>query len=185
MLAQRNLKRLLAFSTIEDMGCLLLGVTLGGELGLTGAMLGATVHVLAKALLFASLSAPEIVKAPTLNMRGMAMLYPISGAGFLLGMLAMLGVPPTLGYAARWRLYAVASQASPWLLAIFMLATILAILAYARVIARFWWGAREDMSATEPQLASPPREPLPLSIALVGLSIILLLTGLWPGLLSG
>jgi multicomponent Na+:H+ antiporter subunit D len=167
------------------MGYLLLGVTLGGELGLTGAMLGATVHVLAKALLFASLSAPEIVKTPTLNMRGMAMLYPISGAGFLLGMLAMLGVPPTLGYAARWRLYAVANQASPWLLAVFMLATILAILAYARVIARFWWGSRGDVPAPEPQLASQPREPLPLSMALVGLSVILLLTGLWPGLLSG
>jgi NADH:ubiquinone oxidoreductase subunit 4 (subunit M) len=59
MLTQRNLKRLLALSSIEDIGFLLLGVTSASELGLRGALFGATVHALAKALLFISLSAPE------------------------------------------------------------------------------------------------------------------------------
>jgi NADH:ubiquinone oxidoreductase subunit 5 (subunit L)/multisubunit Na+/H+ antiporter MnhA subunit len=178
MLAQRDLKRLLAFSTIEDMGYLLLGVTLGGELGLGGAMLGATVHALAKALLFASLSAAEAEGPPTLDARGLAVRYPISGAGFLLGALAMLGLPPTLGYVARWRLYGVAAQAGLPFLVGLLLATSLAMLAYARVIARCWWGPGED---TEPRR----REPIPLTVALVGLSLILLLAGLWPSLVSG
>ena len=60
MLAQKEIKRLLAFSTIEDMGYLLLAVIVGGKLGLTGAVLGAVAHSLAKALMFSSLTGPEI-----------------------------------------------------------------------------------------------------------------------------
>ena len=140
MLAQRDVKRLLVFSTIEDMGCLLLGVTLAGELGLTGATVGAVVHALAKALLFASLAAAEAERPLTLESRGLAVRYPVSAAGFLLGALAVLGVPPTLGYSARWRLYATAAGQNLWLLGLLLLATSLAVLAYARVIARCWWG---------------------------------------------
>ncbi len=179
MLAQRNLKRLLAFSTIEDMGFLLLGLTLGGEWGLTGAMLGATVHALAKALLFASLSAVEVEGPPGLDMKGLAARYPLSGAGFLVGSLAVLGVPPTLGYAAHWRLYSAAAAAGWPFLAVLLLATALAVLAYARVIAVCWWGPGGE------ETKKRGHEPITLAVALVGLSLILLLVGLWPGLVSG
>lgn len=181
MLAQRNLKRFLAFSTIEDMGYLVLGLTLAGELGLRGALLGAIVHAVAKALLFISLVAPEADRKPlTLGMGGLAATYPVSGAGFLVGALAMLGIPPTLGYAARWRLYGVAAGSSPWLLVALLLATALAVLAYARVIARFWWGPVEGSAPL-----NRSSERWPRIAAVVGLSVILLLWGIWPGLLSG
>jgi multicomponent Na+:H+ antiporter subunit D len=179
MLAQRDLKRLLAFSTIEDMGCLLLGVTLGGELGLTGAVLGATVHALAKTLLFASLSVVEGEGPPTLDRRGLAARYPLSGAGFLVGALAVLGVPPTLGYAAHWRLYSAAAQVGWPFLAVLLLATSLAVLAYARVVAVCWWGPGEAGHE------KARGEPVAVRAALVGLSVILVLVGLWPGLVSG
>lgn len=179
MLAQRDLKRLLAFSTIEDMGCLLLGVTLGGELGLTGAMIGASVHALAKALLFASLSTVEGEGSPTLERRGLAARYPLSGAGFLVGALAVLGVPPTLGYAAHWRLYSAAAQVGWPFLVVLLLATSLAVLAYARVIAVCWWGPGEAGHE------KARGEPVAVRAALVGLSVILVLVGLWPGVVSG
>lgn len=193
MLAQRDLKRLLACSTIEDLGYLLLGVTAGSALGLSGAMLGAAVHALAKALLFASLSAPEADGPVTLARRGLATRYPVSAAGFLLGALAMLGVPPTLGYAARWRLYEVALiQFGRPVLALLLLATALAVLAYARVIARCWWGSEAQGSKEAGERGSRGAEaqrregePVGLRLALVGLSLIVVLAGLWPGLLSG
>jgi formate hydrogenlyase subunit 3/multisubunit Na+/H+ antiporter MnhD subunit len=179
MLAQRNLKRLLAFSTVEDTGYLLLGLTLGGELGLTGAMLGVTVHALAKALLFASLSAPEADGPPTLDRRGLAARYPLSGAGFLVGALAILGMPPTAGYLARWRLYSAAAQVGWPFLVLLLLATSLAVLAYARVITGCWWGPGEEEGEE-----AKGGEPVALKIALVGLSVILVMVGLWPGLVS-
>jgi hypothetical protein len=176
MLAQRDLKRLLAFSTIEDMGYLIAGVTLGGEPGLLGAALGVAVHALAKALLFASLSAVENRGPLTLDAAGLAARCPLAGAGFVVGALAMLGIPPTLGFAARWRLYSAAAAAEPLFLLAMLIASALALLAYARVIARCWWGNAADAG----------RRPVPAALAasLVGLSVLLLLAGLWPEAIS-
>ncbi|MDD8015187.1 MAG: proton-conducting transporter membrane subunit [Acidobacteriota bacterium] len=178
MLGQKDLKRLLAFSTIEDMGYLVLGVTAGGELGSAGAAAGAAVHALAKALLFASLTKIEADGAPlSLSGKGMAARYPAAGAGFLCGALAMLGVPPTAGYPARWRLYECAGQVGAYALIILFAATALAVLAYSRVIAEYWWGGGDE-AAKEP-------EPAVLTAALAALAALLFVFGLAPRLLTG
>jgi len=123
MLGQKDIKRLLAFSTVEDMGYLVLAVTMGGVTGLTGAAAGAAVHALAKALLFASLTKIEADGAPlSLPARGMASRYPAAGAAFLFGALAMLGLPPTAGYPARWRIYECAGWAGPYVLGVLLAA---------------------------------------------------------------
>jgi NADH:ubiquinone oxidoreductase subunit 5 (subunit L)/multisubunit Na+/H+ antiporter MnhA subunit len=176
MLAQRDVKRLLAFSTIEDMGVLLLGVTLGGDLGTAGAGLGLAVHALAKALLFSSLSFAEVMGPVTLGSRGLSVRFPVAGAGFLLGALAVLGVPPTLGYAAHWRLYSAAASTSPLLLGVLMLSTAMALLSYARVVACCWWGPCEN--------EADGGEPALQRLAIVGLGTVLLIAGLWPSLLT-
>lgn len=177
MLAQQDLKRMLAFSSIEDMGYLLLGVTAGGELGMRGAVLGLAVHALAKALLFSSLAFGESDDGPlTLKNHGLTTRYPWSGVGFLVGALAMLGIPPMAGFAARWQLYQAATLLGLPFLGVLLLATAFAVLSYVRVIALCWWGpARENRK----------REPLLLTVALGGVCIILLSIGLWPGLLIG
>ncbi|HEX2987301.1 MAG TPA: proton-conducting transporter membrane subunit, partial [Chloroflexota bacterium] len=177
MLAQRDVKRMLAFSTIEDMGVLLLGISLGGPLGTAGAVVGLIVHSLAKALLFSSLAIPELTAPVTLgSSKGLTARFPLSGAGFLLGALAVLGVPPTLGYAAHWRLYSAAVTASPLLLAVLMLSTAMALLSYARIVGRCWWGPCED--------ETNGGEPALLKLAVVGLGVVLLAAGLWPSLMS-
>jgi multicomponent Na+:H+ antiporter subunit A len=172
MLSQRSLKRLLVLSTVDDIGFLLLGITSATALGYTGAVIGALVHALAKTLLFASLSTPEAAGALN-EPKGLARLYPVSGAAFLFGMLAMLGVPPLLGYAARWRLYELALQTSPWVMAAFILSSALALIAYVLALTRFWWGPSPDG-------APPITESRLLRGTLVVLVIILLAAGLWP-----
>jgi formate hydrogenlyase subunit 3/multisubunit Na+/H+ antiporter MnhD subunit len=139
-------------------------------------MIGVTVHALAKALLFASVSAAEVDGPVTLDTRGLAARYPIAGAGFVLGALAILGVPPTMGFIAHWRLYGAAAQVDGWLLVAMLLATALAVLAYARVIAWCWWGP----GGTERR-----REPVGLAAAVIGLSLILIVLGLGPSLITG
>jgi multicomponent Na+:H+ antiporter subunit D len=177
MLTQRNLKRLLALSSIEDIGFLLLGVTSASETGMRGALFGATVHALAKALLFISLSAPEADGALTDDARGLASRYPVSAAGFLAGVLAMVGVPPLLGFAGRWRLYQTAAATNHWLLASFILSSMFALLAYVLSLTRCWWGPRD-----EEEVSSMP-ESLPFRFAVVALIVVLLAGGLWPNAL--
>jgi multicomponent Na+:H+ antiporter subunit D len=179
MLSQRSLKRLLVLSTIEDAGFLLLGLACATELGATGAILAACTHAIAKTLLFACLSAPEADGALADAPVALATRYPVSAFGFLFGMLAMLGVPPTLGFLGRWRLYQSAMEISPLLLGVFVLSSILALIAYVLALTRNWWGP--------PQSADPPArasEPLALRGAIVALVSILLVAGVWPHILE-
>ncbi len=177
MLGQKDVKRLLAFSTVEDMGYLVLGVTMGGVTGLTGAAAGAAVHALAKALLFTSLAKIEADGAPlSLPAGGMASRYPAAGAAFLFGALAMLGLPPTAGFSARWRIYECAGWAGPYVLGVLLAASALAVLAYSRVIVEYWWGG---------EAAAGGKEPFALTAALAVLAALLLVFGLVPRLLTG
>lgn len=168
-LGTRHLKRLLAFSTIADMGMLLMAVTLGGPLGLQAAALGAAVHALAKALLFASVSAPEGDGLPLADARGLAATYPLPAAGFLVGAFAVVGVPPTLGFLAHWRLFTALAPA-PALFFPVVAAAMLLVAIYARAICVFWWGGDgED---------SPRPIPPALSAAILLLMTVLVATGL-------
>jgi NADH:ubiquinone oxidoreductase subunit 5 (subunit L)/multisubunit Na+/H+ antiporter MnhA subunit len=179
MLSQRSLKRLLVLSTIEDAGFLLLGLACATELGATGAILAACTHAIAKTLLFACLSAPEADGALGDAPVALAARYPVSAFGFLFGMLAMLGIPPTLGFLGRWRLYQSALEVSPLLLGVFVLSSILALIAYVLALTRSWWGS--------PQSTEPPQrgsESLALRGAIIGLVATLLITGIWPHVLE-
>jgi formate hydrogenlyase subunit 3/multisubunit Na+/H+ antiporter MnhD subunit len=173
MLAQRDLKRLLVLSTVEDVGFLLLGLSSGETLGLPGALWGATVHALAKALLFASLAAPEAEDRISPHAAGLAASYPVSGAGFVVGMLAVLGIPPTLGFAGRWRLFQAAAEMGPAVLAAFLAASGMALVAYALALARAWWGPPPSGADSRP-------EPALLRAVIVALAALLVVAGAWP-----
>jgi len=182
MLSARNMKRMLALSTVEDMGFLLLGVVSATELGLRGALLAATVHALAKALLCIAVSVPEADGALHDDARGLATRYPFSAAAFLVGMLAMLGVPPTLGFAGRWRLYLTAAEMSSALLAGFILSSMFALIAYVLCFTRSWLGPRDVEGDAENYTAATPESAV-LRFAIVVLIVVLLVSGLWPDLL--
>ena len=189
MLSQRSLKRLLVLSTVEDVGFLLLGVASATALGSDGAMLAAATHALAKALLFASLSAPEATGDLDACPSSLVTRYPVSAFSFLVGMLAMIGVPPTLGFLGRWRLYETALRIGPVWLPVFAISSVLALIAYAMALARFWWGPPASESSADAGNHPPPRpapraaEPFWLRAVLVGFAALLLIAGLWPAVL--
>ncbi len=181
MLAQRSLKRLLVLSTVEDIGFLLMGLASARVLGAQGALVAAATHALAKALLFVCLSSPEAAGELNAEPLALAARYPVSAFGFLFGMLAMLGVPPTLGFIGRWRLYATALDMSSWLLIIFILSSILALVAYTLALTDNWWGPPRE---TESPPATGAQEPAALEAAIVALVALLLAGGLWPHMLA-
>jgi formate hydrogenlyase subunit 3/multisubunit Na+/H+ antiporter MnhD subunit len=175
-LSQRSLRRMLAFSAIDDTGYLLLGILAGTSLGVGGALLGALSHAVCKFLLFAAVGNAEagLGKKLTLDMRGLAGRFPVSAAAFIVGALGMVGVPPFLGWVGRWRLYLAGIDLGGWQLGLAMaLASALAILYYVRAIHRVWLGTPEsDQVAPEPRL---------LRGTLVIVIIMLVLAGLYLG----
>jgi multicomponent Na+:H+ antiporter subunit A len=183
MLTQRSLKRLLVLSTVEDIGFLLLGLASLSALGIKGIVFAAATHALAKALLFACLSGPEADGALEGEPKGLAARYPVATFGFLFGMLAMLGIPPTMGFLGRWRLYETAVQIGWPLAAVFILSSIFALIAYTLALTRVWWGPTHD--PTPPLADSPPRkEPFLLQATIVALVVIVLAAGIWPDALQ-
>jgi multicomponent Na+:H+ antiporter subunit A len=175
MLTQRSLKRLLVLSTVEDVGFLLLGVASASALGMQGAIIAASTHALAKALLFICLAAPEADGALAVEPVALAVRYPVSAFGFLFGMLAMLGIPPTLGFIGRWRLYSAAFEVGFCPLTIFIVSSILALIAYTLALTRNWWGPPPD-----PPPQTDAREPLLIKAVIVVLVAVLLIAGIWP-----
>jgi multicomponent Na+:H+ antiporter subunit A len=183
MLTQRSLKRLLVLSTVEDIGFLLLGIASLNTLGIEGVVFAAATHALAKALLFACLSGPEAEGALDGEHTGLAVRYPVAAFGFLFGMLAMLGVPPTLGFIGRWRLYETAVQIGWPLAAIFILSSIFALIAYVLALTRIWWGPPHDPHPL-PDPPHPIREPFLLQVTVIALTVLLLAAGIWPDVLQ-
>jgi multicomponent Na+:H+ antiporter subunit A len=183
MLTQRSLKRLLVLSTVEDIGFLMLGAASFILLGLDGALIAASTHALAKALLFICLSGPEAEGALEGEPKGLAARYPVAAFGFLFGMLAMVGVPPTLGFIGRWRLYQTALQIGWPLAAVFIVSSIFALIAYTLALTRIWWGPpHEPHPASSPP--HPTKEPFVLQTVIVTLVILLLAAGVWPDALQ-
>lgn len=181
-LSQQNIKRMLAFSTIDDMGYLLLGVLAGTTIGISGALLAALNHALQKVILFGAVGIAEHKRGHdiTLKDRGLASLYPISAAAFIVGSLGMIGVPPLFGFAGRWRIYLSGAELGGLPLVLAMAAaTGLALLYYARAIHRVWLG---DPAKTD---SAPAGEPT-LAVAVLGLLMIIsLVLGLFPSLITG
>lgn len=180
-LAQKNVKRMLAFSTIDDMGYLLLGTLVGTQAGLAGAILASLAHAFFKVLLFGAVGIAEYKNGHplTLEDHGQAARYPFSAAAFIAGALGMIGVPPLFGFLGRWRLYLSGVEYGGLALVITMaLATALALLYYVRVIHLVWLGkpAEEAGKAQEPALAVT---------VLIVLVVLTLALGLYPAWLTG
>jgi len=96
ILVQKDIKRLLAYSSVEHMGIIVLGVGLGGHLGYAGALLHMVNHALGKAVLF--LSAGTLAQGYHSKliprMKGIGQLLPITSTIFMASLLAIGGAPP-------------------------------------------------------------------------------------------
>ncbi len=96
IVVQKDLKRLLAYSSIEHVGLVAVGLGLGGMWGVYGALLHVVNHAVTKSLLF--FGAGNIVKKYGSHnlqaIRGVVHLLPFTGALVLVGVLAAAGLPP-------------------------------------------------------------------------------------------
>jgi hydrogenase-4 component F len=96
ILVQKDIKRLLAYSSVEHVGIIVLGVGLGGVLGYTGALLHLINHALGKSVLFLSAGTLAQTYHSKLipRMKGIGQLLPITSTVFMASLLAIGGAPP-------------------------------------------------------------------------------------------
>ncbi len=97
VLVQKNLKRLLAYSTIDQAGIMATALGIGGRMATLGLMLHMTFHSVAKPLLFfCAGNIGQRFKTDRLQTLpgGLIRVMPVTGAAFFIGMLAIVGLPP-------------------------------------------------------------------------------------------
>jgi multicomponent Na+:H+ antiporter subunit D len=133
-LAQDDLKRLLAFDTVSQMGVLLVGFASRSASGVGGATYHLVNHALFKSLLF--LCAGSIVhstgKERLSEMGGLARSRPVTTAAFIVGALAIAGIPPLNGYASVGLIHDALLHKHPVTYAVLLVAQIITIAALAR-----------------------------------------------------
>lgn len=106
-LMQDDLKRLLAYSSISQMGYILFGIGSMSYFGLAGAEMMYVTHALGKGILFMT-AGIIIVKVGTRSISklgGLAGKMPITAVCAVIGALTIMGVPPTSGFMGEWILF--------------------------------------------------------------------------------
>jgi hydrogenase-4 component F len=129
IIVQQDLKRMLAFSTIEHMGIIAVAIGLGGVLGFTAALLQMFNHSMAKSLLFLT-SGNMVQKYKTKQMTritGGIKIMPITGFLLLISTLAITGVPPFNIFTSEFSIITIGfSQGHPVVIS-FMIAGVASI----------------------------------------------------------
>ncbi len=194
-LRQKQVKRLLAYSSLTQIGYMMAGFGIaiyaqqlnGAEGGLfqllNHGMMKGLAFLAAGALLYTLHIASGDHGALTVDeLSGAAQRYPLVAIAFSLAVLGLGGIPPLAGFMSEWQIVASGfetSNALIVLLVIFIaLNSILSLAYYAPLVNAIY---RRGQS-TAVRLGSPV--PISMTIPLVGLSIFVVLVGIWPTLTS-
>lgn len=173
--SQRDVRRMLGYSSVGQISAVVLGVALGTPLALTAALFHAAAHAVMKQGLFfvaggvlASAGARDVP-----DYRGLARRYPLSFAALLVFAASMVGVPPTAGFFSKWYLLLGCFEAGKLYFAA-------AIAGSALLSAAYFFRVVEEAFLREPaRLPPPPGKPeLPLAqlspILLLGTAVLLM-----------
>lgn len=170
---QSDARRLLAYSSVSQIGYIALGLGLGTPSALVGAYLQILSHAVAKAALFVALgTAVRGGRGPALAALALGPDVPVTRTAALLGVLSLAGVPPTGGFFAKWYLLDGALAAGRVELAAgILLGSVLAVAYGYRLTAGIWF---EPGSGT----ARGPEGPRPALLALGVLAVATVAVGL-------
>jgi NADH-quinone oxidoreductase subunit N len=161
-LAQRSLKRLLAWSSVAQAGYLLAGVVVGSTLGLQATVFYLAVYLLMNVAAFAVVVARERVSErgdDLSSFENLGQIQPWLAWPMTIAMLSLAGVPATAGFIGKFYLIdAAVSGDYAWLGIVIVLGAVVSFAYYLRVIAVMWMGGYEVELPT-----MPPRSVKPVS----------------------
>jgi multicomponent Na+:H+ antiporter subunit D len=142
-LGQRDFKRMLAYSSISQIGYIILGIGLGTPLGILGGLFHLVNHALAKSLLFLNSGSVQMATG-TRNldeMGGLGKRMPVTAATTVVGSLSIAGVPPLNGFWSKLIIIVALIQAGHWGFALLaILASVLTLWYYLLIQRRAFFG---------------------------------------------
>ena len=159
-----NLKRLLAWSSVAQIGYITLGASLVSLAGITAGLLHMFNHALAKSALFLALAClgMSVSHLRLEKIGGIARQMPWTMAAFVLGGLSLIGVPGTAGFISKWYLVTAALESGIWgiaLVGVIVISSLMAVVYIWRVIEVAYFGTP---GSNEAEICEAP---LPLLLA--------------------
>ncbi|MGB6443267.1 MAG: NADH-quinone oxidoreductase subunit N [Thermoplasmata archaeon] len=153
-LLQKEMKRMLAYSSISQAGYMLIGIAIGTGPALAGATLQVFAHVLMKTGAFLVVGAVAALGVGPLisDWKGLGVRRPLLGTSFALMLLSLAGVPLTIGFVSKFVLFSAAVDAQGWFIWLAvagLLNSALSVFYYARVLKVMFFDA--------PPVAEPAR----------------------------
>ncbi|WP_436932123.1 monovalent cation/H+ antiporter subunit D family protein [Halosimplex halobium] len=139
---QTEIKRMLAYSSVSQFGLVLAAIAVANGTALTGAAIHLVGHGIMKGGLFltSGLVATETGARTVDGYEGLAERLPAGAGAFGVLALAMVGVPPAVGFVGKWYVALGAVEAEAWPLAVVIFASTLLTLAYfARIVERMYF----------------------------------------------
>lgn len=164
---QQDVKRIFAFSSIAQIGYLVVGIGIGNVTGLQASLLHLFNHALMKAALFIALAAIvyRIGSSKLADFRGLGHSMPWTMAGLLIGALSLIGVPLTVGFISKWYLVLAALEAGLWpIAALVLVGSFLALFYVWKIVEVAYF---ERASASEPAREAPATLTVPLWILVI------------------
>jgi formate hydrogenlyase subunit 3/multisubunit Na+/H+ antiporter MnhD subunit len=184
VLAQNDIKRLLAYSSMSQMGYLFIGLASGTALGVSGSLMHYVSHGLGKAALFLSVGAVmhQTGKRDLRQLGGLADRMPITALVFLIGAMNIAGIPPTVGFISKLMIFTgafgpgLSGNSSEMVLAL------VAILSTAMTVGYTTWAMRRIFYGPLPEELGEVDEASPLMIIpMVLLCLFSIVLGIVPG----
>ena len=128
---------MLAYSSVAQVGYMLLGIALVSEAGLTGGIAHLMNHAIIKACLFLVVGTMFFATGATRieHMAGIGRSMPLTMAAFVIAGLGLIGVPGTAGFVSKWYLIQGAAEAGAWwLVVVIVVSSVLAVVYIGRVL---------------------------------------------------
>jgi multicomponent Na+:H+ antiporter subunit D len=181
-IAQSELKKMLAYSSISQIGYIIMGLSLANPFGFIGAILHVLNHALMKALLFLVSGSIRLKEGSTLITNfddSYRKKYPWTMAAFTTAAISMVGLPPLAGFFSKWYLALGTIENGSWiLLAVILISSLLNAVYFFRILEKVYLRNpdTENTSGTE-GLAVQRNEVsfsmmLPMGVMALGLLIV-------------
>jgi multicomponent Na+:H+ antiporter subunit D len=164
---ETNLKRMLAFSSVAQIGYITLGIGVANQAGLTGGLVHIVNHALMKAALFLAVGA-IFYRAGTVQLKeltGIGRKMPLTMAAFTIAGFGLVGTPGTAGFISKWYLALGALDKGWWILVFLIVGSSLIALVYVGRVLEVAW-----LREPSPQVAQASDPPLSMLAPLVVLA---------------
>jgi len=157
-LTQDGLKRRLAFSTIGQLSYIVLGIGMLNTVAAAGGILHIAMHAFGKITLFFCAGAIYVATGEKYisRMGGIGHRMPLTMLAFLIGSLAIIGVPPTGGFLSKWLLLNGSLLGDHWLLAgVLVVSSLLNAAYFLPIVYKAWFCTPAEAQHTGPMREAP------------------------------